>query len=142
MLVCPSCGESNPDRFRLCGFCGTPLAAAVPRARSAGRSHRVQRPAGSTKLGEALDPESVRAVMSRYFDAMTAALRRHGGTIEKFIGDAIMAVFGLPGSMRMTRCGPYAPRRRKRPSRRSTTSSNGTSESASRTARASTRARS
>jgi class 3 adenylate cyclase/tetratricopeptide (TPR) repeat protein len=51
---------------------------------------------GSTKLGEALDPESVRAVMTRYFDAMTAPLRRHGGTIEKFIGDAIMAVFGLP----------------------------------------------
>jgi len=51
---------------------------------------------GSTKIGEALDPESVRAVMSRYFDAMTAVLRRHGGTIEKFIGDAIMAVFGLP----------------------------------------------
>ena len=51
---------------------------------------------GSTKLGEALDPESVRAVMSRYFDAMTTVLRRHGGTIEKFIGDAIMTVFGLP----------------------------------------------
>ena len=51
---------------------------------------------GSTKIGEALDPESVRAVMSSYFDAMTAVLRRHGGTIEKFIGDAIMAVFGLP----------------------------------------------
>jgi class 3 adenylate cyclase/tetratricopeptide (TPR) repeat protein len=97
MLVCPSCGESNPDRFRLCGFCGTPLAAAAA-AREERRTVTIvfSDLQGSTKLGEALDPESVRAVMSRYFDAMTAVLRRHGGTIEKFIGDAIMAVFGLP----------------------------------------------
>ena len=97
MLVCPSCGESNPDRFRLCGFCGTPLAAAVA-AREERRTVTIvfSDLQGSTKLGEALDPESVRAVMSRYFDAMTAVLRRHEGTIEKFIGDAIMAVFGLP----------------------------------------------
>ena len=52
--------------------------------------------ADSTPLGERLDPESVRQVMSRWFDCMSAALVRHGGTVEKFIGDAIMAVFGLP----------------------------------------------
>ncbi|HEY8178716.1 MAG TPA: adenylate/guanylate cyclase domain-containing protein, partial [Candidatus Limnocylindria bacterium] len=51
---------------------------------------------GSTNLGEALDPESLREVMTQYFDSMTRVLRRHGATIEKFIGDAIMAVFGLP----------------------------------------------
>ena len=51
---------------------------------------------GSTSLGETLDPESLREVMTRYFDAMRAELERHGGTIEKFIGDAVMAVFGLP----------------------------------------------
>jgi class 3 adenylate cyclase/tetratricopeptide (TPR) repeat protein len=51
---------------------------------------------GSTSLGERLDPEAVRGVMSRYFDAMQAAIEHHGGTVEKFIGDAIMAVFGLP----------------------------------------------
>src|SRR5207247_9180689 len=51
---------------------------------------------GSTSLGEALDSESLREVMTRYFDAMRAELERHGGTIEKFIGDAVMAVFGLP----------------------------------------------
>jgi len=97
MLVCPSCGEENPDRFRLCGFCGTPLMPAAA-AREERRTVTIvfSDLQGSTKLGEALDPESVRAVMSRYFDAMTAVLRRHGGTIEKFIGDAIMAVFGLP----------------------------------------------
>ncbi len=97
MQVCPSCGEENPERFRLCGFCGTPLAVA-PAAREERRTVTVvfSDLQGSTKLGEALDPESVRSVMSSYFDAMTAVLRRHGGTVEKFIGDAIMAVFGLP----------------------------------------------
>jgi class 3 adenylate cyclase/tetratricopeptide (TPR) repeat protein len=51
---------------------------------------------GSTALGERLDSESLRETMSRYFDAMSAAITQHGGTIEKFIGDAVMAVFGLP----------------------------------------------
>jgi class 3 adenylate cyclase len=51
---------------------------------------------GSTSLGERLDPESVRQMISRYFEAMSDALERHGGTVEKFIGDAVMAVFGIP----------------------------------------------
>ncbi len=51
---------------------------------------------GSTALGEKLDPEALRRVMTRFFDAMRAALERHGGTVEKFIGDAVMAVFGIP----------------------------------------------
>ncbi len=51
---------------------------------------------GSTAMGERLDPESLRRVMSRYFAEMRAALERHGGTVEKFIGDAVMAVFGVP----------------------------------------------
>jgi class 3 adenylate cyclase/tetratricopeptide (TPR) repeat protein len=51
---------------------------------------------GSTGLGERLDPESLRRVMSRYFSEMSAIVERHGGTVEKFIGDAVMAVFGAP----------------------------------------------
>ncbi len=51
---------------------------------------------GSTSLGERLDPESVRRMITRYFDTMREALERHGGTVEKFIGDAVMAVFGVP----------------------------------------------
>jgi class 3 adenylate cyclase/tetratricopeptide (TPR) repeat protein len=51
---------------------------------------------GSTALGERLDPESLRRVMARYFDEMRAVVERHGGTVEKFIGDAVMAVFGVP----------------------------------------------
>ncbi|TMF16466.1 MAG: guanylate cyclase [Chloroflexi bacterium] len=51
---------------------------------------------GSTALGEGLDPESLRRVMERYFDAMRGVIERHGGVVEKFIGDAVMAVFGIP----------------------------------------------
>ena len=51
---------------------------------------------GSTSLGERLDPETTRRVMGRYFDEMRAVIERHGGTVEKFIGDAVMAVFGIP----------------------------------------------
>src|SRR3954462_2856795 len=97
MQLCPNCGEENPAKFRLCGFCGTPLAPAVP-------VQEVRKLVtilfcdlkGSTSLGEQLDSESLRETMSRYFDAMSAAITRHGGTIEKYIGDAVMAVFGLP----------------------------------------------
>jgi hypothetical protein len=51
---------------------------------------------GSTSLGERLDPESLRKMMARYFEAMKGVLERHGATVEKFIGDAVMAVFGIP----------------------------------------------
>jgi class 3 adenylate cyclase len=97
MAICPSCGEENPDRFRLCGFCGTPLHAQEP-AREIRKTVTIvfSDLVGSTAIGERLDSESLRAVMSRYFDVMQAELERHGGTVEKFIGDAVMAVFGLP----------------------------------------------
>src|SRR5215204_7426150 len=97
MILCPSCGEENPPRFRLCGYCGTPLVAQLP-------AQEVRKIVsivfcdlkGSTSLGESIDTESLREVISRYFDEMRAVLERHGGTVEKFIGDAVMAVFGLP----------------------------------------------
>ena len=97
MAICPSCGEENPDRFRLCGFCGTPLHTAEP-AREIRKTVTIvfSDLVGSTAIGERLDSESLRAVMSRYFDVMREELERHGGTVEKFIGDAVMAVFGLP----------------------------------------------
>jgi class 3 adenylate cyclase len=96
-VTCPNCGEENPAKFRLCGFCGHALAPALP-PQEERKTVTVffSDLKGSTNLGEALDPESLREVMTRYFDAMTLVLRRHGATIEKFIGDAIMAVFGLP----------------------------------------------
>ena len=99
MQVCPSCGEENPDKFRLCGYCGTPLGAAdVAPAPEVRKTVTIvfSDLKGSTDLGERLDSESLRAVMTRYFDEMRRVLERHGGTVEKFIGDAVMAVFGLP----------------------------------------------
>jgi class 3 adenylate cyclase len=51
---------------------------------------------GSTALAERLDPEQIRMIMARFFDAMTHEIARHEGTVEKFIGDEVMAVFGLP----------------------------------------------
>ena len=96
-IACPNCGEQNPAKFRLCGYCGTALAPALP-PQEERKTVTVffSDLKGSTNLGEALDPESLREVMTQYFDSMTRVLRRHGATIEKFIGDAIMAVFGLP----------------------------------------------
>ncbi|GIU95468.1 MAG: guanylate cyclase [Gaiellaceae bacterium] len=97
MPLCGSCGTENPDIARFCLACGTPLLAPPP-------PQEVRKVVtivfsdlkGSTAMGEKLDSESLREVMTRYFDAMRAELERHGGVIEKFIGDAIMAVFGLP----------------------------------------------
>src|SRR5688500_5294254 len=51
---------------------------------------------GSTALGESVDPEALRSLLARYFERMKAIVERHGGTVEKFIGDAVMAVFGVP----------------------------------------------
>ena len=52
--------------------------------------------AGSTAIGERTDPEALRALMNRYYDRARVVLERHGGTVEKFVGDAVMAVFGIP----------------------------------------------
>ena len=60
---------------------------------------------GSTALGEPTDPEALRALLGRYFERMSGIVESHGGTVEKFIGDAVMAVFGVPRRMRTTRCG-------------------------------------
>ncbi len=97
MLTCASCGRESPDDFAFCPACAAPL-------RSAETAAQIRKTVtvvfcdvtGSTAIGERLDPESLRRVMARYFDAMRAALERHGGTVEKFIGDAVMAVFGVP----------------------------------------------
>ena len=97
MRVCPNCGEENPDKFRLCGFCGTKLVAdELQQAARKLVTVVFCDLAGSTSLGETLDSESLRAVMTRYFEEMRGVLDSHGGVVEKYIGDAVMAVFGLP----------------------------------------------
>jgi class 3 adenylate cyclase/tetratricopeptide (TPR) repeat protein len=100
MVTCPACGQENPDGFRLCGMCG---AALTPTA-AAGREERkvvtilFTDLVGSTARAEGLDPEDVRATLSAYYAQLRAELERHGGTVEKFIGDAVMAIFGAPVS--------------------------------------------
>ena len=97
MLTCPNCGAESPDDFQFCGRCGSPLTVA---ARGPERRKTVTvlfcDVTGSTALGERLETEAVREVMLRYFDEMRVVLERHSGTVEKFIGDAVVAVFGVP----------------------------------------------
>ncbi|HEU0304766.1 MAG TPA: adenylate/guanylate cyclase domain-containing protein, partial [Gaiellaceae bacterium] len=97
VVVCPSCGEENPDRFRLCGFCGAELTPA-PAKQELRKTVTIvfSDLKGSTSLGERLDPEALREVLRRYFEEMRSVLEAHGGRVEKYIGDAVMAVFGLP----------------------------------------------
>ena len=98
MSECEHCGESNADGARFC-------SPAVPRSRSASREGLEVRKTvtilfcdvvGSTSLGEATDPETTRRVMTRYAESMAEIVRQHGGTVERFRGDEVMAVFGVP----------------------------------------------
>ena len=123
MRTCPACGVENPDGARfcaacggtlaaLCGTCGEPLpadarfcpacgAAASPGSPGAGEERKLVTilfadVTGSTALGEQLDPERMREVLDRFFAAMREEIEAEGGTVEKFIGDAVMAAFGVP----------------------------------------------
>jgi class 3 adenylate cyclase/tetratricopeptide (TPR) repeat protein len=98
VAVCPNCGHGNAEGAKFCSECGIRLDAVAETPRDVRKTVTVVfcDVTGSTSLGERLDPESLRTVMSRYFDRMQAVLESHGGTVEKFIGDAVMAVFGIP----------------------------------------------
>ena len=97
MVVCPNCSAENPPQAKFCLECGQPLPAQdEPTEVRKVVSLVFCDLTGSTALGEKMDPESLRRVQARYFKDMTEALERHGGTIEKYIGDAVMAVFGIP----------------------------------------------
>jgi class 3 adenylate cyclase len=95
VAVCLQCGQENPEGFRFCGGCGSALSAPPPERRKPATLVFCDL-SGSTSMGERLDAEAVRELMSRYFDEMSAAIGRHGGTVEKFIGDAVVAIFGVP----------------------------------------------
>ncbi|MDQ2982628.1 MAG: AAA family ATPase [Actinomycetota bacterium] len=97
MAACGACGTENADDARFCSSCGASLTPAEA-LREVRKTVTIvfSDVVGSTAVGERLDPESLRRVMSRYFDAMAVVVERHGGMVEKFIGDAIMAVFGIP----------------------------------------------
>ena len=113
-LACPSCGTANAPTMRFCGECGTPLVAGVVPAPPAARSSSASTgtPAlvaerrlvsvlftdlvGFTALSSGRDPEETRELLTLYFDLSRDVIVRYGGTVEKFIGDAVMAVWGAP----------------------------------------------
>ena len=97
MLTCTTCGRESAEDDDYCSACGTSLAPAMT-------THEIRKTVtvlfcdltGSTELGETLDPERLRAVLASYFERMKKIVEHHGGSVEKFIGDAVMAVFGIP----------------------------------------------
>ena len=97
MAICGQCGRESPDDFGFCPSCGAPLPGA-PAAREVRKVVTVLfcDLTGSTEIGDRTDPEALRALMRRYYETARVVLQRHGGTVEKFVGDAVMAVFGIP----------------------------------------------
>ena len=108
--VCPHCGAELTPGARFCISCGKPVSSKREAARAEGSSDAEPIPvserrrisvlfvdlANFTALAESMDPEEVRAVQSRYFEVARSIVATYGGTIEKFIGDAVMAIWGAP----------------------------------------------
>src|SRR2546430_9548728 len=99
VIRCPSCGTENREGARFCDTCGSDLSS--PRGSGAGEVRKTVTVlfadvVSSTSRGEQTDPESTRRMLGRYFAEIRQVVERHGGTVEKFIGDAVMAVFGVP----------------------------------------------
>jgi predicted ATPase/class 3 adenylate cyclase len=97
VIICQSCGEENPERARFCLACGAALVEPEPR----GEERKVVSVlfvdlVGFTDRSDRADPEDVRATLRPYHERLKADIERFGGTVEKFIGDAVMAVFGAP----------------------------------------------
>ena len=95
--LCARCGNENPAEARFCFSCGAALEASAPAAETRKTVTVLFCDlVGSTALGERLDPETLRGLLGRSFDRVSAIVEGHGGVVEKFIGDAAMAVFGIP----------------------------------------------
>jgi class 3 adenylate cyclase len=98
VLICSSCGKENPDGFAFCGYCSAPLAEQPPRALEERKIVSVLfcDLVGFTAASEQQDPEDVRARIRPYHARMREEIERYGATVEKFVGDAVMAVCGAP----------------------------------------------
>jgi class 3 adenylate cyclase/tetratricopeptide (TPR) repeat protein len=98
--TCPTCGRQNPDDASFCANCGSRLPDGATAAREERKVITVLFAdlVGFTSRSEQLDPEDVRATLTPYFARLREELERRGGTVEKFIGDAVMAVFGAPAA--------------------------------------------
>jgi class 3 adenylate cyclase len=97
MLTCPACGTANPEGARFCNGCGGALAGpgALRKERKVATALFADL-VGSTALAEREDPEIVQSVIGLAFDRIAAEISRHEGLLEKFMGDAVLAVFGVP----------------------------------------------
>ena len=96
--TCPSCAAENPAGFAFCGYCGSSLAApAIAEERKVVTTLFCDL-VGFTAMSEGVDPEDVEAVLRAYHEAARKAIESHGGTVEKFIGDAVVGVFGVPAA--------------------------------------------
>lgn len=98
MVGCASCGRENPDDARFCAHCGTPIASESPTPAVARKvvTALFADVSGFTALGERLDPESLQQLVGRWFHEAQRVIARHGGVVEKYMGDCVMAVFGVP----------------------------------------------
>src|ERR671934_703951 len=98
MLVCPSCGKENPDGFAFCGYCRAPLHEQRPAPVEERKivSVLLCDLVGFTADSEQQDPEDVRARIRPYHARLRREIERYDGTVEKFVGDAVMAAFGAP----------------------------------------------
>src|ERR687888_625135 len=96
MDVCPECGHESHEKSRYCPNCGALIGDALPQERKVVTLVFADL-VDSTALGEQ-DPERTRALLDRFYDAMSAEITRAGGTVEKFAGDAVMAAFGAPAA--------------------------------------------
>ncbi|HET6174570.1 MAG TPA: AAA family ATPase [Gaiellales bacterium] len=101
MIACPDCGMENPEGFAFCGFCASPLTV---HARTPAREERKVVTSlfcdlvGFTASSAVADPEDVDRMLARYFDAARRQIEAYGGVVEKFIGDAVVGVFGVPAA--------------------------------------------
>jgi class 3 adenylate cyclase/tetratricopeptide (TPR) repeat protein len=98
VAACAACGNENPKRSRFCGACAAPLSPVTGPVREERRVVTVLfcDLAGFTARSEALDPEDVRAFLVPYYDVLAAEITRHGGLVDRFLGDGVMALFGAP----------------------------------------------
>ena len=95
--ICARCGTLVADDARFCASCGAPLDAMQGAERKLGTMVFADL-VGSTELATDLDPEELRHRLAPFFEVARATLEEHGGRVEKYVGDAVMAVFGVPRS--------------------------------------------